>query len=125
MGLKGKIVCTLLVVDTFVLSYAVGFNSRHVLVEDPTLPPYVAPVIMKAAPVKTDVSKAKLNDKANKTDKNDGKSASAPAIPDKKAVKSTGGSAGAAKPGNHKGESSKKTSTSSSKTKQAHQSTAE
>jgi hypothetical protein len=33
----------LLVVDTFFVSYAVGFNSRSVLVVDASLPPYVKP----------------------------------------------------------------------------------
>lgn len=41
MNAKSKFMSTLLVIDTFFVSYAVGFNSRHVLVVDPKLPPYV------------------------------------------------------------------------------------
>ncbi len=42
MNVKGKIISTLLVIDTFFVSYAAGFNSRHVLIVDPALPAYVA-----------------------------------------------------------------------------------
>jgi hypothetical protein len=41
---KGKFISTLLVMDTFFISFAAGFNSRHVLVVDPSLPP-VPPVV--------------------------------------------------------------------------------
>jgi hypothetical protein len=36
---KGKFVSTLLTIDTFFISFAVGFNSHPVLVVDPSLPP--------------------------------------------------------------------------------------
>jgi hypothetical protein len=36
---KGKLVSALLVIDTFFISFALGFNSRSVLVVDPSLPP--------------------------------------------------------------------------------------
>lgn len=39
----GQFISALLVVDTFFVSYAVGFNSRRVLVVDPSLPPIVQP----------------------------------------------------------------------------------
>ena len=39
MKAKGKLISTLLVIDTFLVCYAAGFNSRHVLIVDPSLPP--------------------------------------------------------------------------------------
>jgi hypothetical protein len=36
---QGVFICTMLVIDTFFVSYACGFNSRHVMVVDPALPP--------------------------------------------------------------------------------------
>jgi hypothetical protein len=45
---KGLFISVLLVIDTFLVSYAAGFNSNSVLVVDPTLPPYKAPEV--AAP---------------------------------------------------------------------------
>jgi hypothetical protein len=39
---KGKVISTLLVIDTFFVSYAAGFNSRHVLMVDPNLSAYIA-----------------------------------------------------------------------------------
>jgi hypothetical protein len=42
MKAKGKFISFLLIVDTFFVSYALGFNTRHVLEVDPKLPPYVA-----------------------------------------------------------------------------------
>jgi hypothetical protein len=39
MKAKGRFISTLLVIDTFLVSYAVGFNSRHVLIVDPSLSP--------------------------------------------------------------------------------------
>lgn len=38
MNAGAKIVCFILLVDSFLVSFAVGFNSRHVLVIDPSLP---------------------------------------------------------------------------------------
>ncbi len=56
----GKVISTLLVIDTFFISFAVGFNSRKVDVVDPTLPPLVQP----AAPAKsTEPAKAPIKDK--------------------------------------------------------------
>jgi hypothetical protein len=43
---KGIFISTLLVIDTFLVSYFVGFNSRHVPVVDPSLPP-LAPAAPK------------------------------------------------------------------------------
>jgi hypothetical protein len=54
--LKAKVASTILIIDTFFLSFAYGFNSRHVLVVDPTLPPYVAKVEGNA---ETELSKDK------------------------------------------------------------------
>lgn len=58
MKAKGIFISTLLVIDTFLMSYAAGFHSRHVLVINPKLPPVVhkaedagkakTPVIMPA-----------------------------------------------------------------------------
>lgn len=41
MKAKGIFISTLLVIDTFLVSYAAGFHSRHVLVINPKLPPVV------------------------------------------------------------------------------------
>lgn len=41
MKAKGIFISTLLVIDTFLMSYAAGFHSRHVLVINPKLPPVV------------------------------------------------------------------------------------
>lgn len=43
MRAKGIFISTILVIDTFFVSYAVGFNSRQVLVVDPTLAPLTPP----------------------------------------------------------------------------------
>lgn len=42
MSAKGKVISTLLIIDTFFVSYAAGFNSQHVLMVDPNLPAYIA-----------------------------------------------------------------------------------
>ena len=34
MNFMGKFIATLIIIDTFLVSYAVGFNSRNVLIED-------------------------------------------------------------------------------------------
>ena len=39
MKAKGKCISALLIIDTFFISFAAGFNSRRVLVVDPSLPP--------------------------------------------------------------------------------------
>lgn len=41
MKAKGIFISVLLVIDTFFVSYAAGFHSRHVLVVNPKLPPVV------------------------------------------------------------------------------------
>ncbi len=38
MNAKGRFISTLLVINSFFASFAIGFNSRHVLVIDPSLP---------------------------------------------------------------------------------------
>lgn len=45
MKAEGIFISTLLVIDTFLVSFYFGFNSRHVLVVDPSLPPLVKPRI--------------------------------------------------------------------------------
>ncbi|MBC7996303.1 MAG: hypothetical protein IAF58_00055 [Leptolyngbya sp.] len=52
MKAKGRFISLLLVVDTFFVSYAFGFHSRHVLIVDPKLPPVVKKVEAKALPTK-------------------------------------------------------------------------
>lgn len=52
MKAKGRFISLLLVVDTFFVSYAFGFHSRHVLIVDPKLPPVVKRVEAKAPPPK-------------------------------------------------------------------------
>ncbi len=59
MKMKGRFICLLLVVDTFFVSYAIGFNSRSVLIVDPSLPAFKpaevtpAPEIPRAHPMHT------------------------------------------------------------------------
>ena len=52
----GKFIGFLLIVDSFFVCYYLGFNSRHVLVVDPTMQPVVAKQAEKAAD-KTDATK--------------------------------------------------------------------
>jgi hypothetical protein len=56
---KGIFISTLLVIDTFFVSYAVGFNIHPVLVVDPSLPPVVTKSPEKAKPPTTPVPAAK------------------------------------------------------------------
>lgn len=41
MNAKGRFISTLLVINAFFGGYAFGFNNRHVLIVDPSLPPLV------------------------------------------------------------------------------------
>lgn len=50
MNFMGKFIATLIIIDTFLVSYAVGFNSRQVLIEDAS--------IKAPAPVKKDGAEA-------------------------------------------------------------------
>lgn len=60
MKTKGIFISSLLVIDTFFVSYAAGFHSRHVLVINPKLPPVVQktvdakPTTAVVPPKKTD-----------------------------------------------------------------------
>jgi hypothetical protein len=56
---KGIFISTLLVIDTFFISYAVGFNIHPVLIVDPSLPPVVTKPPEKAKPATTNSSPAK------------------------------------------------------------------
>ncbi len=78
MKAQGMFFTTLFAIDVFFVGFFVGFNSRHVMVVDPTLPVYKSPAVAQTtAPSKpgekTDASgKAsdnpeKKDDKANKT----------------------------------------------------------
>lgn len=54
MNAKGVFITTILTVDSFLICFALGFNSRHVLEVDPALPP------LPASPAKaSEVSRAK------------------------------------------------------------------
>ena len=53
MNFMAKFIATLIIIDTFLVSYALGFNSRHVLIEDPSIK--AAP---PAAVVKVDGAKS-------------------------------------------------------------------
>lgn len=100
MKVKGMFISTLLVIDTFFISYAVGLNSHPVLVVDPSLPPVVPKVADKP---KADAKKPE-GDKGTagkgKEDKKSEKSAS-----DKNAESKTPPSK--AKPGKAKAKGSK------------------
>ena len=60
MKAKGIFISTLLVIDTFFISYAVGFNSHPVLVVDPALPPVAKKPSEKGKP---DTNKASADKK--------------------------------------------------------------
>lgn len=79
MKAKGIFISALLVVDTFLMSYAAGFHSRHVLVVNPKLPPVVQKQLEKpsvpAATAKTATKNAPETGKhSGKTDKHGAKS---------------------------------------------------
>jgi hypothetical protein len=70
MNAQGKFISFMLIVDTFLVGYAYGFNSRKVLVIDPKLPPLVvkpaaqAPVKEQKPPEKTAIAGEKKKEKA-------------------------------------------------------------
>ena len=109
MKAKGIFISTLLVIDTFLMSYAAGFHSKHVLVVNPKLPPVVqkkveAKPVAAAAPTSKEVKthEAKPPSKASAAGKNATKakanstSAAKPAV--KKEDKKKPASKPAAKP---------------------------
>jgi hypothetical protein len=62
MKAKGIFISTLLVIDTFFVSYAVGFQSRHVLIVNPKLPPVVQKKV-EAKPIPAAVPAKKADTK--------------------------------------------------------------
>lgn len=71
MKAKGIFISTLLVIDTFFVGFTYGFNSREVLIVDPSLPPLPAPAAVKHEKTtthKTQDHKAK-DSKTGETDK--------------------------------------------------------
>jgi hypothetical protein len=66
VNVKGKIISTLLVIDTFFVSFAAGFNSRHVLIVDPNMPAYVAKPEPSASSDADKQGSAKQDSKADK-----------------------------------------------------------
>jgi len=82
MKAKGIFISTLLVIDTFLVSYAAGFHSRHVLVVNPKLPPVVHKIEESVDKSKTPpvVPKTKTDEKshsAKDTSKSHGKNTKA------------------------------------------------
>ncbi len=80
MKAKGIFISTLLVIDTFFVSYAVGFQSRHVLIVNPKLPPVVqnkveAKPLPAAVPGKHGDTKGIHTGKGTHTSKTHGKGA--------------------------------------------------
>src|SRR5258706_15679300 len=69
-------ICTVLVIDTFLVSFYAGFNSRHVLIVDPSLPPLVPEHKTESKPLpgekKPAAGKAEP-EKASKMEKGKGK----------------------------------------------------
>lgn len=70
MQAKGRFISTLLVINAFLGGYAFGFNSRHVLVIDPSLPPLK--IEKKAVETKTETP-AKFDKVVEKKDSEPGK----------------------------------------------------
>jgi regulatory protein YycI of two-component signal transduction system YycFG len=76
MKSKGIFISAILIVDTFLVSYAIGFNSRHVAVVDPTMKPVAAPqevkldknlpAVMPVAAKKTEKTEHKTKAKVHK-----------------------------------------------------------
>jgi hypothetical protein len=76
MKAKGMFISAILIVDTFLVSYAIGFNSRHVAVVDPTMKPVAVPeevkldknlpAVMPVAAKKTEKAGHKTKAKAHK-----------------------------------------------------------
>lgn len=105
MNAKGMVISTLLIIDTFLVSFAFGFNSRHVKVIDPSMPPYQPPAASlpptKATP-KTPAPKSTPGEKSA--------SAKKPGVaPKKKATATT--TAGAADKKKHSKNTNQKTDT--------------
>jgi hypothetical protein len=74
MNAQGKFISFMLIVDTFLVGYAYGFNSRKVLVIDPKLPPVTVkppaptPAKEQPSPEKTVAAEQKKKEKpADKT----------------------------------------------------------
>lgn len=67
--MRGKIllITVLAAMNSFLIFFAIGFNSKHALVEDPSLPPIDMAQVRKsieereAKPSNTSVSKTKVN----------------------------------------------------------------
>jgi hypothetical protein len=70
MKAAGIFISSIVIVDTFLVSYAVGFNSRHVLVIDPKLPPVKVekPVQPSVTPAKADTKDKPKADGAKAAD---------------------------------------------------------
>ena len=74
MNAKGIFISALLTIDTFLVSFAVGFNSRHVLVVDPALPALpVEPARKLEAPAKVQKSPEKTTEKPAEHQQTEGK----------------------------------------------------
>lgn len=76
--IKFYFVCCLITLNGLFIGYAVGLNSRHVLIVDPNLPKYVKPVIVKPVAVKsaaeaTTTTKTTTKTTTTETKKIDGK----------------------------------------------------
>lgn len=63
---KAIFIATLMTVDAFLAGYAYGFNSRKILVIDPTLPAYKQQQKEPPHPEKIIVKEPKLRDKVSK-----------------------------------------------------------
>ncbi len=113
MKAKGIFISTLLVIDTFFVSYAVGFQSRHVLIVNPKLPPVVqkkveAKPIPAVVPAKKDDTKnahtgkdahaSKTHGKATHKTEVDKSKTSAPADSSKSKVPANDATKATAKP---------------------------
>ncbi len=68
--IKFYFICCLITLNGLFIGYALGLNSRHVLIVDPNLPKYVKPV-----PVKPKASSDTTTTTTTETKKTDGKSA--------------------------------------------------
>jgi hypothetical protein len=76
MKAKGVFISAILIADAFLVSYAIGFNSRHVLVVDPSMKAVAPPADVKsdakkppveALPVKKmETTKPKVKGKTHK-----------------------------------------------------------
>lgn len=89
MNARGIFVSAVLVIDAFFVSYAVGFNSRHVPVIDPKLPPAHKPVKQPVAADKAQKTKTEEKPAAKEEKGESDKDQAAPAA--KKASAKTKG----------------------------------